>query len=96
MSRVIVASIVVRLHLPESRSLKDKRQVVQSLLRKLRDRHNVSAVELEDRDRWQLADLGLALAAADRAAAEARVQKLRDDVEALTGLKYVDFDVAYL
>lgn len=95
MGFMIVASCRVRLHLPEARSLKDKRQVVRSLLARLRERHNVSALELEDRDRWQLADLGLALVERDAADAEARVQRLREDIESLTGLKYVDFDVAY-
>lgn len=58
---MIVGSLRVRLLVRESRSLKDKRQVVRSIKDRLRNRYNVSVAEVEAQDHRQLAILGLAM-----------------------------------
>ncbi|HLJ92363.1 MAG TPA: DUF503 domain-containing protein [Gemmataceae bacterium] len=58
---MIVGSLRVRLLVRESRSLKDKRQVVRSIKDRLRNRYNVSVAEVEAQDHRQLAVLGLAM-----------------------------------
>ncbi len=46
------------IHLPSSHSLKDRRQVVRRLKDRLRARHNVSVMELEEHSElWQRAGL---------------------------------------
>ena len=46
------------LHLPASRSLKNKRQVVKRLKDRLRSRHNIAICEIEEHaDLWQRAGL---------------------------------------
>jgi uncharacterized protein YlxP (DUF503 family) len=63
-----VARIV--LHLPDSGSLKSKRQVVSGLLRRLRQELKVSAAEVGELDRWQLAELAVATVSGDRRQAD--------------------------
>ena len=58
---MIVGSLRVRLLVRESRSLKDKRQVVRSIKDRLRNEFNVSVAEVEAEDHRQLAVLGLAM-----------------------------------
>ena len=58
---MIVGTLTVRLLLREARTLKDKRQVVQSIKDKLRNNFNVSIAETGDPDNRQLAELGLAM-----------------------------------
>jgi uncharacterized protein YlxP (DUF503 family) len=58
---MIVGSLRLRLLIRESRSLKDKRQVVQSIKARLRDRFNVSVAEVEAQENRQLAVLGVAM-----------------------------------
>src|SRR5260370_27357541 len=58
-----VARVV--LHLPDSGSLKSKRQVVSGLLRRVRARYQVSAAEVGELDRWQLAELAIATVSGD-------------------------------
>ena len=58
---MIVGSLRVRLLLRQSRSLKDKRQVVTSIKDRIRNRFNVSAAEVEALDNRQLAVLGFAM-----------------------------------
>jgi uncharacterized protein YlxP (DUF503 family) len=58
---MILGSLRARLLVRESRSLKDKRQVVRSILDRLRNSFNVSAAEVEELDHRQLVVLGVAL-----------------------------------
>ncbi len=46
--------------IPQSRSLKAKRQVIKGLKERIRRRFNVSVCELDDQDLWQRAILGIA------------------------------------
>lgn len=55
----------VVIHLPESGSLKSKRQVVSGLLRRLRQELKVAAAEVGELDRWQLAELAVATVSGD-------------------------------
>ena len=54
---------MVELFLPESQSLKDKRQVLLSLKDRLREKFNLSIAEVDGQDLWQKAVLGLACVA---------------------------------
>jgi uncharacterized protein YlxP (DUF503 family) len=56
---VHIGAAIVTLQLPGSRSLKDKRQVVRSLVERLRRRFNVAIAEVEEHEVWQTAVLGL-------------------------------------
>ena len=77
---MIVGSLRVRLLIRESRSLKDKRQVVQSIKDRLRNRFNVSVAEVEAQDQRQLAVLGVAMVANEVTAVRAAFNEI---VEAL-------------
>ncbi len=50
-----VGLLTLELFLPASGSLKEKRQVIQGLLRRLRNRQNVAAAEVGYQDLWQRA-----------------------------------------
>ncbi len=50
---VFIGYLEVVLYLPHSRSLKDKRAVVRSVIEKTRRRFNVSASEVGELDKWQ-------------------------------------------
>jgi len=58
-----VARVV--LHLPESGSLKSKRQVISGLLRRLRQELKVAAAEVGELDRWQLAEIAIVTVSGD-------------------------------
>lgn len=64
-SNVSVGVARVVLHLPDSGSLKSKRQVISGLLRRLRQELKVSAAEVGEQDRWQLAELAIATVSGD-------------------------------
>lgn len=57
---MVVMTSQVQIYLAESRSLKDKRQVVKSLKERIRNRFNVAVAEVEYQELWQRCTLGLA------------------------------------
>jgi uncharacterized protein len=57
---MIVGVLTVSLEIPESNSLKDKRQVIRSLLDGLRLKFNVSAAEMDRLDSQRFATIGVA------------------------------------
>ena len=60
---IIVGLCTVELFIPESQSLKDKRQVLLSLKDRLREKFNLSVAEVDGQDLWQKAVLGFACVA---------------------------------
>ena len=50
----------LKIHIPGSRSLKDKRSVVKSIIARLQKQFNLSVAEVGDHELWQIATIGLA------------------------------------
>ncbi len=73
---MIVGSLCVRLYLRESRSLKDKRQVLKSIKDRLRNDFNVSVAEIDALENRQLIVLGVAMVGRE-------VKHVRDALEQL-------------
>jgi len=67
------------LHLPSSRSLKDKRRVVKSLVERIHQRFRVSIAETDFHDLHQRAEIGLAAVANG----EPELQRLLDEVRGM-------------
>jgi uncharacterized protein YlxP (DUF503 family) len=64
---MIVGVCTVELFIPEGHSLKGKRQVLQSLKNRLREKFNLSVAEVGEQDLWQKSILGLACVANESA-----------------------------
>jgi uncharacterized protein YlxP (DUF503 family) len=56
----------IELRLPENLSLKGKRQVLKSITTRTQNKFNVSAAEVDNHDRWQLATLGICCVSNDK------------------------------
>ncbi len=56
---MIIGISQITLHLPECHSLKEKRQVIKSVMARVRNQFEVAIAEVEDQDRWQIARLGV-------------------------------------
>lgn len=57
---MVVGVARVVLHMPASRSLKEKRQVIRSVVAQTQRRLQIAVAEVDEQDRWQIAVLGLA------------------------------------
>ena len=69
------------LHLPDSRSLKDKRQVARSLSARIRNKFNVAVAEVEDQELRQRLTLAVCCVSTDPAHANEMVSKVVAFVE---------------
>jgi len=49
----------ITLHLPGCHSLKEKRQVIKSVMARVRQQFEVAIAEVDEQDRWQIAKLGV-------------------------------------
>lgn len=56
---MIIGASEITLHLPECHSLKEKRQVIKSIMARVRNQFDVAIAEVGENDRWQLARLGI-------------------------------------
>ena len=56
---MLIGSIQIELYIPGSSSLKEKRVVVQSIKKRIRNKFNVSIAEIDYQDKWQRVCLGI-------------------------------------
>lgn len=54
-----IGLLTLEIHIPDARSLKDKRQVLRSLKDRLRGHFNVAVAELDHQDTWQRSVIGV-------------------------------------
>jgi hypothetical protein len=90
---MIVGAARVELHVHGSQSLKAKRGVVRSITQRLRNRFNVSVAEVGGQDTWQIAVLGLAVAANEATAARRRLEQAIDFIAELHLAEVIDQEV---
>jgi uncharacterized protein len=64
---MVVGLVTIQLQLPASNSLKDKRQVLRSVIARVHHQFNVSIAEVALQDQHQLATLAIACVSSDRA-----------------------------
>jgi len=76
-----IAALRVQLEITDSLTLKDKRQVVRSLLDRMRGRFNVSAAEVADNDSRRYATLGAVAVANERRFLDEMMAKVADLIE---------------
>lgn len=63
---MFIAAIRLELSIPHAGSLKAKRQVLNSLLDKVRSRFGAAVAEVGDQDLWQRSVVGIALVSGDQ------------------------------
>jgi len=87
----------LRLRLPENCSLKGKRRVLNSITTRVRNKFNVSIAEVEDQNLWQLATLGITIAANDSRHVNEVLSKVVDFVEGISGdAELLDYEIEIL
>jgi uncharacterized protein len=76
-----VGALQLTLRIPLSASLKDKRQVVQSVLQRMRNRFEVAAAEIGMLDSWQVATIGVSCVSNSARHSEEVLEHVRRYVE---------------
>ncbi|MDQ4132776.1 MAG: DUF503 domain-containing protein [Actinomycetota bacterium] len=69
-----VLIVRIELHLPQSRSLKEKRAAIRPVVEGVRNRFSLSVAEVDYQDKWQRAAIGGAVVSASQAHAREVVE----------------------
>jgi uncharacterized protein YlxP (DUF503 family) len=87
---------LLRIVIHQSSSLKGKRQVVKSILGKVRSKFDVSIAEVDDNDKWQICSLGLTVVSNDAGHAHKMLETINDYIENLYLAEVTSFSVEIL
>ena len=80
-----VGLLTLELHIPDARSLKDKRQVLRSLKDKLCREFNVAVAELDQQDVWQRSVVGVVTLSNEEKHVKESLQKVLDEADRILG-----------
>ncbi|MCC6140018.1 MAG: DUF503 domain-containing protein [Nitrospira sp.] len=86
---MVVGVCTVELWIPESQSLKDKRQVLHSVKDRLRGKFNLSIAEVDGQDLWQKAVLGMACVANDGNYVEQVIEQALNVIKSMPAIELV-------
>ncbi len=90
---MVVGSARVQLLIREARSLKDKRQVVRSIMDRLRNGFNVSVAEVDAQDQRQVAVLGFAMVAAESGTVRTALTRIVDALRSHPVAEFVSHEL---
>jgi hypothetical protein len=94
---MVICLCTIDLHLPGANSLKDKRSVLKSVMRRVRNEFNVSIAEVDQQDVWRSAVLAVVTVSSDRAYAHGLVTKVVQWIErARLDAELVDYQIEML
>ena len=85
----------VKLYLPESRSLKDKRRVIKSIIARLRNKFNIAIAEIDAQNMHQSAILGAVSVANEQKFVNQIIAQSVRFIEENTSVVLLDYETEY-
>ena len=93
---MVIGLLEMRLSMPGSHSLKDKRMVLRSLKDRVHNTFNVSIAEVAAHDRWRAAQLAAAVVSVDRTHAHQILESVVKYVEGRGDAVLLDYQIQML
>jgi hypothetical protein len=93
---MIIGILSLRIHIPGSLSLKDKRQVIKSIMERTRNKFNVAVAEIDDQDLWQKAVIGVVCIANEKKFINQMLDKVLNFVRSFPAINLIDFQIEIL
>lgn len=91
-----VLSMQVEVHVPDSRSLKNKRSAIKPIIEGARRRFGVSVAEVDHQNRWQRASIGFAVVASSHSKAVDVIDSVERFVWSFPEVEVMGSDRAWL
>ena len=76
-----IGTLTITVRMRETESLKDKRQIIKSVIETTRQKFNISIAEVDDLDQWRKATLGVAFVSNDKQHVNRVLDKVLDTLE---------------
>ena len=90
-----IGLVTLEIHIPDARSLKDKRQVLRSLKDRLRGYFNVAVAELDHQDLWQRSVVGVVGISADDEHLSQSMAAVLEASEQVLGRDLISHEIDY-
>ena len=90
---MIIGSCEIKLMIYESNSLKDKRQIVKSIIGRISSRFNVSISEVGLNDSWKTSVIGLACVTNDTKHANEIISKVLRFIDGDSRVEIIDYNI---
>lgn len=90
---MVIGVLEIKLAVRHARSLKEKRQVVNSLKDRVRNKFNVSIAEVSQQDMHQIAEVGVVQVCADARYARGSLDSVVDVVRRFRGAQLTDYSI---
>jgi uncharacterized protein len=81
LSSMVIGVCEITLHLPDSHSLKEKRQIIKSIIARVRNQFEIAIAEVDENDRWQIAVLGVSCVSNSSQVASELLERVRRFIE---------------
>ncbi|HNQ80422.1 MAG: DUF503 domain-containing protein [Acidobacteriota bacterium] len=78
---MVVGLLLVEIHFPHSRSLKDKRRELSGLKARIKSRFNAAVAEIDFHEKWQRTAVGVVTLNHDHLVVEQVLESVRKDIE---------------
>ncbi|MHB9035355.1 MAG: DUF503 domain-containing protein [Armatimonadota bacterium] len=93
---MVIGILTVDLSVPGSDSLKDKRQVIKSLLDSIRNKFNASAAEVGHLDSHRRAEVAFVCVSNEQALVNRMLNKILDQIESNPLCEVVETDMQFV
>ena len=90
---MFIGVCTIEMHIPDSGSLKTKRQSLRSIKDRIRNKFNVSVAEVEDNDLWQKVSLAVAAVSNDKSHLNQTLDHVVNMVRAAPELSLLDYHI---
>lgn len=90
-----VGILFVELAIGEASSLKEKRKILKSLITRLKNKFNLSVAEVGAQNKWQKAELGIAVVGNDKSYLNRIMEKTIDKIEENGDMYLVEYQVHF-
>lgn len=90
---MVVGVCQITLSIPGVHSLKEKRQVLKSLMARIKGSFNASVAEVGQNDVWQSSVIGIAVVGNDRGFVNSTLDNIIDFIEGLKTVEIVSHEI---
>jgi uncharacterized protein YlxP (DUF503 family) len=90
---MVVGVCTIELHLREVQSLKGKRQILKSIITRVKNTFNVAIAEVDYHDKWQRTRLGVAVISTEQGHANGILSKVVNFIETMYMADLLDYHI---
>ena len=93
---MFIGALRLELYMPQCSSLKEKRQVMKSIIDRTRGRYNVSIAEIGNQDLWQVGSLGITCVSNSEHAVREKLNHVDRSIRALGKAEVLEAPITIL